>query len=89
MLANATIQQSNSIKGEYEMTKTKRKLTTLVLSVIMVLTLCIGLVPMFSMTAFAAATDLPVGNVTLKDTDADELIAICRCKKNQRIDDVG
>lgn len=36
------------------MTKTKKKLTTLVLSVIMVLTLCIGLVPMFSVNASAA-----------------------------------
>jgi len=62
------------------MTITKRKLTTLVLSVIMILTLCIGLMPMLATTASATdatkAEDLTVtidtgASITLTDSDSD------------------
>lgn len=62
------------------MTTTKRKLTALILSIIMALALCVGLAPIFSVNASAAdaakAEDLTVtvdtgASVTLTDVDSD------------------
>lgn len=50
------------------MTTTKRKITTLILSMIMALVLCIGLVPAFSMTAFAADGETTVTTLNFGQT---------------------